>query len=377
MMSDERKFIIARWAYSVGMPIISDAEYTTLLRHFEATRPDWEYVNRSWSSDPCPVEILKEEGREDLISAVTLTDKTESIPSLNSWGEVADTLSNAFDEKVATISYKHDGWNVQTAYYNGQLISVNTRGRSSDALDVSVLKPLFPQTIPCMGKVKIISECTVSKELFLEMKEKFGNAVERSAVRTALANDGYATRLSVHSFDIIGYPCDNTFPTLTQWGFKVPAWTTVTSYDQLLEEIKRFSDNYPSYDFPTDGLVVAFGNKRHAIRVLTWEEPVYYSYVTGYEESYGPHNISMKVLIKPVHTSTGMQYRLPMTNIARIIEYNLQIGYPIAFNVVSGAIADFNPDATRLIQDEYATKEDVFREKIERNEYYYDYMANS
>ena len=377
-MTDERKFIIARWAYSVGTPIISDAEYTTLLRHFEATRPDWEYVNRSWSSDPCPVDILKEEGREDLISAVTLTDKTESIPSLNSWSEIAESLSTAFNnDNYATLSYKHDGWNVQTTYYNGQLISVSTRGRSADALDVSVLKPLFPQTIPCQGRVKVISECTVSKELFKEMKEKFGNVLERSAVRTALANPGYPERLSVHSFDIIGYVTDSVLPTLTQWGFKVPGWTTVTSYEQMCEQVKRFSEAYSEYDFPTDGLVVAFGSKREALRVMAWEEPTYYSYVTGYEESYGPHAISLKVKIKPIHTSKGMQYRIPITNIARIVEHNLQIGYPIAFNTVSGAIADFNAEATRLVQSQWATREEAYREKIERDEYYYDYMANT
>lgn len=376
-MTDERKFIIARWAYSVGKPIITDAEYTTLLRYFQETRPEWEYVTRSWSSDPCPTKILKEEGMEYLIEAITLSDKTESIPSLNSWKEVLDVYEHADFGAQPTISYKHDGWNVQATYYNGELVSVNTRGRSSDALDVSVLKPLYPQTIPEKGKIKVIAECTVSTELFREMKQKFNNALERSAVRTALVNPEFACRLSIHAFDIIGLQGAPIFPTLQQWGFRVPSWEYVYSYNNLIDAIHKFDAGYGSYGFPTDGLVVANGRERYAIRVGNWEEPIYTSYVTGYEQSYGPYTISMKVLIKPVHTSKGMQMRIPLTNLSRIITNHLEIGYPIAFNTVSGAIADFNEEVTTRLRKQWEGKYDQYKSMIDEREEYYGYMADS
>lgn len=373
-MTDEQKFILARWSYSVGQPIITDAEYTQLLNFFKTTKPDWEYVNRSWSSDPCPVDLLKQLGREDLIAAITLSDKTESIPSLNTMYEVVSTYQNAVFDK-ATISYKHDGWNVQATYYNGELISVNTRGRSSDALDVSVLTPLYPKTIPVMGRIKVIGECTVSKALFSELKEKFGNVLERSAVRTALVHPEYACRLSIHCFDIIGLQGVEVFPTLMQWGFKTPMWDTVSSFDDLMTKIKGFDQNFINYPSPTDGLVVAIGSNRHAIRVGSWEEPVYHSYVTAYEESYGPYTISMKIKIYPIHTSKGMQYRIPITNLARIVSNSLQIGAPIAFNTVSGAIADFNEEATRLLQIQWAGNYAEYRDMVEREEKIYDTLA--
>lgn len=376
-MTDEHKFIIARWAYGLGRPIMTDAEYTTLLRYFESTKPDWEYVKRSWSSDPCPVEILKEEHMEHLIEAIVLSDKTESISSLNSWKEVSDIYSQAKFEPPFTISYKHDGWNVQATYYNGELISVNTRGRSSDALDVSVLKPLYPQHIPAMGKIKVIAECTVSTELFREMKQKFNNALERSAVRTALVNPEFACRLSIHAFDIIGLQDAPIFPTLQQWGFIVPMWEYVYSYSNLVDAIKKFDANYSSYGSPTDGLVVANGRHRYAVRVGNWEEPIYYSYITGYEQSYGPYTISMKVLIKPIHTSKGMQLRIPITNLSRIITNHLEIGYPIAFNTVSGAIADFNEEVTTRLRKQWENNLDQYKRMIDDREEYYDIMADS
>ena len=58
-MTDIVKYIIARWAYSVGQPIMSDAEYTILDRSMKARFPKNPYCQRSWSSDPCPVAMLK------------------------------------------------------------------------------------------------------------------------------------------------------------------------------------------------------------------------------------------------------------------------------------------------------------------------------
>ena len=83
-LSDKEKFILARWSYSVGQPLMSDSEYTQLLRYMEKMYPNDEYVKRSWSSDPCPTELLKKIDRTDLIYKVILSDRTESIPSLNS-----------------------------------------------------------------------------------------------------------------------------------------------------------------------------------------------------------------------------------------------------------------------------------------------------
>ena len=51
-LSSRDKFIASRWAYSVGAPIISDAEYTLLLDYMKSAYPNDEYVNRSWLSDP-------------------------------------------------------------------------------------------------------------------------------------------------------------------------------------------------------------------------------------------------------------------------------------------------------------------------------------
>ena len=253
-LSDFEQFIVARWAYSVGKPVITDAEYTSLLRAMQASFPDNEYVQRSWSSDPCPVDLLKKINREDLIYEVILTDKTESIPSLNTSWEVKSELSNA---GPGTVSMKHDGWNVQASYMHGNLVLVSTRGRASDALDVTYLRDMLPKTIPYTEPCKIVMELTVSKANFVTCSRVFNNASPRSAVSTILANPDYFHLLSTNAFDIHGYDLQGRckFEVLQEWGFNTPDFIKVNNYDEILLAVKELSDREPTYHEPTDGAV--------------------------------------------------------------------------------------------------------------------------
>lgn len=367
-LSTRDKFIVSRWAYSVGNPIISDAEYTSLLNAMTATAPNDEYVLRSWSSDPCPTELLKSIGRDDLIQSIILADKTESIPSLNTDLEVKRELGNV--TKPGTLSMKHDGWNIQANYYNGSLVNVMTRGRSSDAVDVSKLQSRFPNTIPSNNKIKIVCELTISKENYKFCASMFGNVSERSAVSTVLARPEYHYLLSFHAFDIHGYtiPEDkNKFEVLSEWGFETPDWYRVTDYNSILIALQELSDKKEGYGSPTDGAVYD-GELRRAIRLLAWEEPIYKSYVTGYLEQYGPYRISPSVLIKPILRGGTTQRRLSMTNWQRIFDYNLRPGAPLAFRIASSATADFDEEATKLLQQEYEGRWDVFAKIVDENE---------
>ena len=378
-MTDKELFIMSRWAYSVGKPIIDDAHYNKLREMFEATDRDWEYVNRTWSNDPCPVDLLKREGRTDLIEAVVIADKTESVPSLNNLYDV-QTKYELYDYGTDSfVSYKHDGWNVQLTYYDGELIDLRTRGRSTDnAINVEAIRSILPSKIPLNGRVRVIGECTCSSELFVAMKQIFGSASERSAVRTALTNPSFAVRLSFHAFNIISDDIhDNIFPTLISWGFKVPRWQPVSSYKELINLIQAMGDEVSKYPYPTDGLVMRKGSEMYAIRIGAWEEPIHESYVMGYEQSYGAHIISMKVAIYPKHTGKGVQRRLSVTNCKRIIENNLRVGYPIAFKFTSASYGDIDEEATRMLQNQWAGREHMFRFKIEQEEAIYDNLVKS
>ena len=365
-LSDFDKYKVARWAYSVGQPIISDAEYNILDRVVKELYPNAPICSRSWSSDPCPSDLLISIGRQDLMKTIILGDKTESIPSLNSEFELVSALGNI--NELATLSYKHDGWNVQANYYNGELVNVQTRGRATDAVDVSGLKSKVPERIPYQGKCKAVMELTVGKRNFKVCKELFGNVSERSAVSSVLARPEYYHLLDMHAFDLHGAQLTgNKFVELRKIGFNTPQFIEVNNFDELKRALQTLSDQEVQYDSPTDGAVYD-GSIRRAIRLLTWEEPIYYSYVIGYIEQYGPHRISPSVMIKPIMRKGTTQRKLSLTNWPRIMNYNLQPGAPIAFRIASSAIADFDEESTRLIHARYEGRWEEFRAMIDKNE---------
>ena len=364
---DREKFILARWSYSVGKPIYTDAEYTCMLNAMKATNPNDEYVNRSWSSDPCPIDLLKKVGREDLIAEVVIGDKTESIPSLNTNLDVQRELSSF--QGNGTLSMKHDGWHIQANYYNGSLVNLQTRGRYKDAVNADALRSKVPATVPVQGKVRVSMEATVSNVDFLFCASQFQNVDARNAVSSVLARPEYIHLLSLHAFDIFGVDLQGRckFEVLQEWGFETPKYYRVSNYQDILDCLQSLSDEKESYAYPTDGAVFD-GGLRRAIRLLAWEEPVYYSYVTGYGEKYSMYRINPSIRIYPVMRGGVTQRQVNITNWQRILDYDLEPGSPIAFRVASSAIADFDEDATKLLRTEYAGRQEEYQQRIQQDE---------
>lgn len=360
------RFIVSRWMYSIGEPIISDAEYTQLLNAVTAQYPDSEYVHRSWSSDPCPIELLKTYGYGDSIRNIILSDKTESIPSINDWGTLKSIYGSLNEE--ATLSFKHDGWNVQASYYNGELVQFQTRGRASDAISVAHLKSRIPQTIPKMGRYTVCMEATVSNSNYKIIQQELGGRSQRGAVSSCLARREYSHLIDLSAFSIIGdEQILNPFPVLGEWGFQTVYWITVHNYQELLDGIKELSSLHEIYQHPTDGLVLRSTLTR-AIRLDAWEEPIYHSYVTGYEETHGMHRMGIKAMIRPIAMKNSTQKLVSCTNYQRIIDNDLRIGYPIAFRLSSMAIADLDEESTRLLHAEWKDRWEEYRELIDANE---------
>lgn len=346
---------------------MEDAQYTILDCAMRAQFPNSPYCNRSWSSDPCPVALLREYGYQELIKAVVLSDKTESIPSLNSMIEIRSMYE--LMRSPHTVSYKLDGWNIQASYYEGDLVHVQTRGRASDAIDANRLRSKLPKTIPEKGRVLVTMECTVPDAEFNWFKENFGITSQRGAVSTALANaERCLDHVAIHAHGVrCGSAVADKFSLLKSWGFEVPMYAQVSTYSELMEQVKAFSDYKEDYGLPTDGLVVE-GSSTYALRVGAWEEPIYRSFVTGYTETYGPHSIAIQCTIYPIQLKNSVQRQLPATNLSRIILLGLRLGAPVAFRIASSAIADIDESSTALLQKEWKDREDLFQYMVKANE---------
>ena len=369
----EHLYVLSRWCYGIGEEIITDSEYGNIHRYMLATGQCKEYTDRSWSSDPAPIELLKEYEMEDKLVEILLSDKTSSIDSFTSESEVEDFYK--YMDTLHWMSFKHDGFNLQITYYNGTYMFANTRGRSSDAIKLDHLYKIAPKEIPLNdGQTVIVFEATLSDEAFDALKKMFPkkNLVsQRSAVRTALSHADAVHLITLTAHDIKDVDNMGTvIHRLEKCGFKTPKFRPVNSYAELLEQLEIMEEEKKTYTEPTDGIVVRSNDGRvfRAIRVGSWEEKIHKSYVMGYEELHQAHSIPVKILIKPIKLKWSTQKRVTITNPNRILENNLQVGYPIAFKIKSDSTADIDEVTTRMLQEQYKNQYNYYRQTVDRTE---------
>lgn len=373
-MNDFDKYVLSRWAYSIGKEFISDHEWSLLHQRFLQDPAARDFASRSWSLDTCPYELLKKYNLTDWMKDVVInTNKSESIPSVTTMTEasnIASTMTNAF------CSVKADGFNVQADYLDGRLICVLTRGRSSDAVDASALQPVLPQTIPIKGKVRVYGEAVVPNELFSKIQRLYSNVSQRSSVATALSKPELAKEMKVMTFymdsDSIQFQTmEEMMDTLYRCKFDTV--TFLTTDFNVMESVKKLSDIKDTLDYITDGCVVRPNQlpseSKYAFRIYNWAEPYYKSFVTGYQYSNAPLYFGVQLQIFPIKTAIGSrQSVLDIDNIERILSNNLYKDSPVAFVMRSHAIADIDLDMTRQLQLIYKNRSQEYLDLIRQEE---------
>lgn len=365
-MKLQDKYILARWCYAVGEPYISDMEYRYLEERMQEEEPNNEYLTRSWSDDPCPVELLKANGMEHLIRDVEFVHKSESIRSIFSEAEYKKQFAQL--NEPTYVSFKIDGWNTQVNYYNGKVVSANTRGRSGNFMKADTIMQIVPQTIPIMGKVKVTGEASIPKSKWLAYSAATGNTSQRSSMSTVMANND-AEFASFKAFNIqvdSGEITKDRYELLVELGFDTPMRLECFNFITLDRAIKRLAARDESYDALTDGVVVENAHGQIAVRIYRWQEVSLRSYVTGYIENRGSYGDAMVVAIKPVVCEGSTRSKVGVTNIRYIVDNNLRIGAPIAFDIRSAADAVLNTERTKELQERYAGRFEEYRRTIDK-----------
>lgn len=362
------RYILARWCYSIGENFIGDIEYDRLHSELREEMPDNEYVKRSWSDDPCPIELLQKYGMQHLYRDIKFVHKSESIRSVNTDAEFEDTFKWLNEE--SRLSYKLDGFNIQVNYYNGKPISAETRGRKGNSVNAKTVLKIVPKEIPKLGMVKVTGELVIRNSMWERFKLETGNVSQRNSVATALAN-GMTEYIAFVAFNIqydSGELESDAYTVLKRYGFTVPYHVEVWNFEQLNRAMGEFAELRKEYDYPNDGLVIENSRFQLAIRVGAWQEEMMQSYVTGYDENVGLHGNAMIVNIAPVVQDGRTIRQVSVTNLSYIIGCDLQIGSPIAFDNRSMATAVLNTDRTRQLHNKYLGRYEEYRRKIDNSE---------
>lgn len=361
------KYIIARWCYAIGEDFIDDIEYGCIHDRLSVDMPDNEYVNRSWSDDPCPIELLEKYNLMQYYRDIKFAYKSESIRSINSRTQYEQEFAHL--ALPSRLSYKEDGFNIQVNYYNGKPISAETRGRTGNSLNANVVMKIVPQSIPLLGKVKITGECEIPNAKWRLFQLDYDNVSQRNSVSTCLAN-GLVEYLTYTAFNI---QSENEiiekdhYKLLQEWGFNTPVYVMVTNFAELERAIQFMGKRRKAYMNPTDGLVLENAECQVAIRIGEWQETVMQSYITGYKENVGMHGNPMLVEIAPTVSPEGSTYTsVSVTNLQYILDNDLRIGSPIAFDLRSMADPVLNTFMTGELHTQYKDKYSEYRDIIDK-----------
>lgn len=364
-MTLREKYILARWCYAVGEDYISDMEYRYIEEKLKGEDPEDEYVLRSWSDDPCPVELLKANGMEHLIRKVEFKHQSESIRSIYDLSQYREQFKDLDEETF--VSYKLDGWNTQVNYYNGNVVSANTRGRSGNFMSADVIMEVVPRAIPIKGKVKVTGESSIPKSKWKGYALMTGNTSQRNSVSTVLAN-GDKEYISFCAFNIQvdeGIIKEDRYDLLTRWGFQTPYRLMVKNFEGLDKAVRLLSERDKRYPYLTDGVVVENSKGQIALRIYRWEEECQMSYITGYIENRGIYGDTVVVAIRPVTKEGITRGKVSVTNLKYVVENDLRVGYPIAFDIRSSVDAVINTMKTAELHKQWEGRFEEYRKMID------------
>lgn len=365
------KFIISRWLYSIGeIPLLTDEEYN-LIVETEKNNPLFKpYLQRTWSEDPCPTELLIENGLSQYIVDIEV-DQTpsESIKAVTSLSELME-ISNSLHNIPLHYSAKADGFSIQILYKDGKCVSVKSRGRNTDAIDFNNLISICPDIPEETGITKINAECVVPYDLFAIMQKEVDAKSIRASVRTAIVNKDYCKRLLLLAYEITTngrYYRDTTekFRTLRNWGFKTPEEFDLDSPLEVTE-LKGIRNNL---EYQTDGVVLRsddkLGNIKYALRFSEWEENTKISFIKDIEWVTGPVDGTFKANIEPININGTTYSTINIHNLATIIDAQLyRNGALLAFTIRSHAVPVLELDISRSLNKKTEKEKEEIRNKI-------------
>ena len=286
----------SRVYYQEGKEIMPNIDYDRYYDELLELEKETGFRLANSPSQNVGYEIISELPKERHESPMLSLDKTKSADELIAW----------LNGKRGVLSWKLDGITCVVTYENGVLSKAVTRGNGEIGEVVTPNARYFdnlPGSIPFKGKLIIRGEAVISYSDF----DKINDEIEDTAARyknprnlcsgsvrqldpkvtagrhvrlivfTLVSVEGNAEHPEVPDFD-------NSFAKRYDWletqGFEVVEHR-FTDAETLKSDIEDFKAKIPSYDIPSDGLVLAF-------------EDVAYGLSLGRTAKFPRHSIAFK-----------------------------------------------------------------------------------
>lgn len=307
-------------AYEKGSPIMSDAQFDKLEASIRAKYPDWGMLKKTGTKLKKYKDVL-----------------VEYMPSLNKvYPEDFTRWAKKYDPRLSTfdVSYKLDGSSVQVVYEKGVPTKLTTRGNGTVGGGITYLLPYtnLPQKIKHKGKLVLRLEAVMRKSVF---KDKYSQEFDtaRNLVAGVLnrklskANRGILKDIDFVVLGVYGeYPLQG-LGLASKLGFKVVKHTPVASLKDLLPVLAVELAARASYEYDTDGLVVAEADVK-----LHYENSDRPKFMIAYKDNEEENN-AQETIVKQVIWQASHSGRLtPKVEIEPIEVEGVIIKYATAHN---------------------------------------------
>ena len=272
--------LASRTYYQEGREIMPNIDYDRYYDELLALEKETGFRLANSPSQNVGYEIISELPKERHEKPMLSLDKTKSVDELISW----------MNGKQCVLSWKLDGITCVVTYEDGVLKKAVTRGNGEIGEVVTPNAKFFdnlPGQIPFKGKLIVRGEAVISYSDFDKINEEVADTAARyknprnlcsGSVRqldpsvtagrhvrlivfTLVSAEGTEAAPEVPDFH-------NSFAEGFNWlekqGFEVVEHM-FTDASTIRDDIQSFKDRIPTYDIPSDGLVLAFEDVAYGI----------------------------------------------------------------------------------------------------------------
>lgn len=271
--------------YTLDAPLVSDGEYDKLYDKLKKLEKETGISPNNSPTQKVGGEVLEKFQKHFHISRLYSQDKAQSYEDLNDWLDRANRLRNSYNqchddmlpELEFVLEYKFDGLTINLTYEDGKLKNASTRGNGIVGEEISAQVKTI-KSVPLEIREKSLLEIQGEALMPLSELEKYNKENEfqlknaRNAAAGALRNlDTKETRkrnLTAFFYNISTNNLDfkteeEMLDFLKKENFNIhPYHKLVKTYDEIIAELEKISEERKDLDILTDGVVIKINDIR-------------------------------------------------------------------------------------------------------------------
>lgn len=271
--------------YTLDAPLVSDGEYDKLYDKLKKLEKETGIIPNNSPTQKVGGEVLEKFQKHFHISRLYSQDKAQSYEDLNDWLDRANRLRNSYNqshddmlpELEFVLEYKFDGLTINLTYEDGKLKNASTRGNGIVGEEISAQVKTI-KSVPLEIREKSLLEIQGEALMPLSELERYNKENEfqlknaRNAAAGALRNlDTKETRkrnLTAYFYNISTNNLDfkteeEMLDFLKKENFNIhPYHKLVKTYDEIIAELEKISEERKDLDILTDGVVIKINDIR-------------------------------------------------------------------------------------------------------------------